>query len=311
MKLNLHVLSFKREHFLKKATILPTSKLTACFSGEGELPETNENSMPAQEEKTPEEITNPDAVCAFCKTDYGTPLNKLSVYPICNNCSVDLEKKIFPQWVKLFFGGVILLVVFSIFWNWRFYAAYNNLNKANMAFSKSDVSNAAQFMSKAAEEVPETRDLVQMAAYFRGIEFLSKDKSASALAEFNKCTDLDADFHINQWILNSEIGVAYDKKDYPMFLKTSRAVLELDSTVAQSWAGVASAYACLYAQNGQDSLKQLSLQYLHKARKMDDTSVISKDYTGRILYRIDSKQIISRDEFLKKFPNGYTSALNK
>ncbi|MFC0514319.1 hypothetical protein ACFFGT_08915 [Mucilaginibacter angelicae] len=311
MKLNLPVLNFKREHVSKTAMVRPIFNLTVYFSGEGELPESKENSIPAQQAETPEETINPGTVCAFCKKDYGTLLNKLSVYPICDNCSVDLEKKIFPQWVKLFFGGVILLVVFSIFWNWRFYAGYNNLNKANIAFSKSDVSNAAQFMTKAAEEVPETRDLVQMAAYFRGIDFLSKDKSAFALAEFNKCKDLGADFHINQWILNSEIGVAYDKKDYPMFLKTSRAVLELDSTVAQSWAGVASAYACLYAQNGQDSLKQLSLQYLQKARKLDDTSTVSKDYTGRILYRIDSKQIISRDEFLKKFPNGYTSALNK
>jgi hypothetical protein len=115
MKLNLPVLNFKREHSPKMAMIRPTLNLTAYFSGEGELPETNENSMPAQEAKTPEEIANPDAVCAFCKTDYGTPLNKLSVYPICDNCSIDLKKKIFPQWVKLFFGGVILLVVFSIF----------------------------------------------------------------------------------------------------------------------------------------------------------------------------------------------------
>lgn len=284
---------------------------TVYFSGEGEFPQSNEDSVPVQQAENLEEIASSDAVCAFCKTDFGTPLNKISVYPICDNCSADLKKKIFPQWVKLFFGGVILLVIFSIFWNWRFFAAYNNLKKANIASSKSDVSNAAYFMTKAAEEVPETRDLVEMAAYFRGIEFLSKDKSALALAEFNKCTDLGGDFHVNQLVLNAEVGAAYDKKDYPMFLKTSRAVLELDSTVAQSWAGVASAYACLYAQNGQDSLKQLSLQYLQKARKMDDTSAISKDYTGRILYRIDSKQIISRDQFLKKFPNGYISALNK
>jgi hypothetical protein len=103
------------------------------------------------------------------------------------------------------------------------------------------------------------------------------------------------------------MGSGYDKKDYNLFLTSAKAFLQLDTTQAQSWGSVASAYACIYAQNSADSAKQLSLKYYRKAKILNDSSADAKEYLGRILYRLDSKQIISKDEFDKKFPNGYTS----
>jgi tetratricopeptide (TPR) repeat protein len=250
-----------------------------------------------------------ESVCAFCKNDYGHLLNKLSVYPICDSCKVALNKQIFPTWVKLFFGGVLLVVVFSIFWNWRFYSAYINFQKANKAYFKQNTTDAAKFMTKAAEDVPETPDIAKMAAYFRGIDLLVKDKSTAALAEFNKCRDLSPDFKVNLYVLQAEMGSGYDKKDYKLFLSAAKASLQLDTNQSQSWAAVASAYACLYSQNNADSLKQLSLNYIHKAKRLDDTSATAKEFYGRVLYRLDSKQVISRDQFLKKFPKGYTSLI--
>jgi hypothetical protein len=260
------------------------------------------------EEGTANEPAAPDSVCAFCKNDFqGVTLNKISAYPICDSCKVNLDKKIFPLWVKLFFAGVIFIVVFSMFWNWRFYKGYIDIGKANRAFTARKVSDAATLMENAAADVPEVKEISALASYFKAVDLLQTDKSTEALAVLDNCKDLPPDFHINQLVLQAEMGSGFDKKDYNLFLTSSKALLQLDSTKADAWASVSSAYACLYSQNGSDSAKALSIRYLNRAKKLDDTSADAKEYLGRILYRLDSKQIISKDEFDKKFPNGYTS----
>lgn len=287
-------------HILQKeCSQIPERRFTiSCIESDG----INSNEIPVD---GPSDSPS-GSICSFCKKDFGTPLNKLSVYPICKDCKLNLNKSIFPAWVKLFFGGILLIVAFSIFWNWRFYSAYINIKKANKAFSEKNTGNAANLMSKAAGQVPEANDLAAMAAYFKGIDLLSKDKSTLALIEFNKCNALSPDFHVNEYTLQAQMGSGFDNKDYNLFLTASKNFLQLDTTSAQSWAGVSSAYACLYAQNNIDSLKQLSLKYFNKAKMLDDTSSGAKEYYELIHYRLNSKQIITRDQFHKKFPQGYT-----
>lgn len=254
------------------------------------------------------EETLSETTCAFCKTNFGvTKLQKLSVYPICDACKTELDQKIFPSWVKLFFAGVLVLVFFSIFWNWRFYSAYFNIKKSFSAIAKNDVPQASFFMGKAASDVPEAKEIGEMDAYYKALGFIAKDKTTLALTELEKCKDLPTDFHINELTLQAEMGSAFDKQDYQLFLTTAKAFLQLDTTKSQSWASVSSAYACLYAQNNTDTLRQQALTYISKAKAIDDTSADAKDYYGIIQYRIDSRQIITREQYKQKFPNGYTS----
>ena len=286
---------------VRSAGVLQSRHAICCT---GDLPVTD---GPEGEENIKPESTS-GTVCAFCKTDYKYPLDRLSVYPICPTCKVELDKKIFPLWVKLFFAGVIVLVIFSVIWNWRFFESYSDFkNGMKAAYQEKDAPRAASLLTKASKEVPEAHDLASMANYFTGIDLLTKDRSTEALTAFNKCDGLPPEMHLNQLVLQAEIGSGYDKGDYKLFLTASKAFLALDTTQSQSWAGVASAYACLYAQSNQDSLKRLSLQYFHKAKSMDDTSAAAKEFYGRILYRLDTRQIIKKDEYDKKFPNGYTS----
>ena len=279
-----------------------THHYSISCSGEISENEHGEISQNPQEE----EIAS-KSICAFCNTDFGTRLNKLSVYPICDSCKVNLDKRIFPAWVKLFFAGVLVLVVFSIFWNWRFYSAYLDLKKANQASEQKNVTGAADYMTRASKEVPEAQDVGEMASYYTGIDLLTKDKSTQALKEFDNCKDLPPELHVNDLVLQAEMGSGFDKKDYKLFLTASKAFLKLDTTQAQSWAGVASAYACLYAQNNADSLKEQSLKYFNKARALDDTSAAAKEFYGRISYRLDTRQIISKEQYDQKYPKGYTT----
>jgi hypothetical protein len=253
------------------------------------------------------EVPSSNTICAFCNQDFGdTPLGKLSVYNICDNCKVNIDKQIFPLWVKGFFAAVLILVIFSIFWNWRFFMAYHQVSSANAAFVKGDVANAAYYMKKASDNVPDVKDIAMIAVYFDGIYLLTQDKSAAALAEFNRCKDnLPADLNVKLYLLQAEMGAAYDAKNYPLFVSASKEWLQTDTTKSMQWASVASAYACMYAQNGADSSKQQAMKYLNRAKAIDSTSADSREYTGRIMYRIDSRQVISIAEYHKKFPKGY------
>jgi tetratricopeptide (TPR) repeat protein len=247
-------------------------------------------------------------ICFVCGKDNGdTSLSKLSYYAICDTCNTELKARIFPNWVKGFFAAIILLVIFSSAWNWRFFQSYKNLKSSNAAFSTGNYEKASTLMKKASEQVPEVEDLKTLYFYFNGIDLLSKDKGYAALKEFNKCKDkIPEDYPIDRLIIEAKLGASFDQHDYMGFLSSAQEYLEIDSTNAMSWATVASAYACLYATKKNDSLKTLCIQHLNKAQTIDSASHDMIDYYKMISYRMDSKEILTRAEYQKKFPGGYS-----
>ena len=161
-------------------------------------------------------------------------------------------------------------------------------------------------MSDASKKVPEVDDLNTMADYLHGLSLLADDKSAEALEVFNKCKDnLPPDYNISSLILRAKLGVSFDTKDYNQFLALSKENLALDSTQARNWAAVASAYACVYADKGQDSSKLSAYALLNKAKLIDSTSEDNREYYNMIEYRIYSRKIIKHDDFTKQFPHGW------
>jgi hypothetical protein len=128
-------------------------------------------------------------ICAFCNLDDGLPLNKISDFPVCSACEIKVHNRTFPTWVKAFFGGVLLIVVFSFFWNWKYYQAYSAINQSTHYLNEGNLQKAFAFMSDASKKVPEVDDLNTMAEYLHGLSLLTDDKSAEALEAFNKCKD--------------------------------------------------------------------------------------------------------------------------
>lgn len=247
-------------------------------------------------------------ICSSCNKDFeNIELKKISTYPICDECYTIIKNKTFPTWVKGFFIGILVIVILGFVWNWKFYQAYNSIKQSNDFFQKGDYTNASILMNEASKKVPEVEDVKTIAAYFRGIELLSKDKSTEALIEFNKCKDkIPPEYNINRLIIQAKIGSSFDKGDYEGFLEASKEILSIDSTVAFSLTSVASAYACIYADKGKEDAKQNAILYLKKAQAIDDTTKELKAYYNMIEYRIDSRKIIRREDFVKQFPNGWT-----
>jgi hypothetical protein len=247
-------------------------------------------------------------ICSSCMKDFGDiELNKISTYPFCKDCDVAIKNKAFPVWVKAFFIGILIIVVFSFAWNWKYYRAYQDIQKANKSVEQGDFANASLLMNSASIDVPEVEDLRTFASYFKGIELLQKDKGNEALAELEKCrSKVPPDYPLENLIIQARIGASFDNNDYDGFLKAAKEKLALDTTQAVSLTSVASAYACLYAKKGREGYKASALEYLQRAKEIDSTSSDMKQYYNMIDYRIDTRKIIRREEFVKQFPNGWT-----
>lgn len=247
-------------------------------------------------------------ICSSCHKDFDNiELKKMSSFPICDECEVNIKNRTFPTWVKGFFVCILIIVLGSFFWNFKYFQAYLDIKKSNNFFEKEDYSNARILMSNASERLPEVEDLKTIASYYHGIELLSKDSSSEALMEFDKCKDkLPLDFNLHTLIVQARIGSSFDNKDYNAFLDATKENLELDTTLAISQASVASAYSCIYADNGNDTAKQNAFLYLKKAKAIDDTSQAMQEYYNMVEYRIETRKIIRREDFIKQFPNGWT-----
>jgi hypothetical protein len=257
--------------------------------------------------KVVEECFDP-TVCAFCQKDNGDiDFPKTSKYPICNDCAVDIKSRTFPNWVKAFFAGIIVIVIFSFTWNWKYYQAYRNIKLSSVAMAEGNYASASSLMSFASEKVPEVADLKTLESYYKGLDFMTKDRNTEALVEFNKCkNDLPLDYHMSELLINARIGSCFENKDYKGFLDASKENLAVDTTLALSWACVGSAYACLYADKGQESDKTLAINNLDKAKSKEKITDDIKSYYNMIEHRLYTRQIITREAFNKQYPNGWT-----
>lgn len=245
-------------------------------------------------------------ICSSCSKDSGdSPLRRLGSYPICDSCEQALQAKIFPAWVKAFFAGVMLLVVFSLAWNWRFIEAYYQIKKTEDVLVSGSVNEAADLFAGISTNVPEISDFRQMANYYKGLRLLQEDHGVEALEAFRSCTALPRDYGIPALTIHAEISVSFNKKDYSGFVDAAHRYLSYD-TSSIALAQMASAYACLYAEQKSDSVKRLAMEYLQKAISTQDTTRFFADYVNRIEHRLATHEIIDKEVFDARFPNGWT-----
>jgi hypothetical protein len=249
-------------------------------------------------------------VCINCGKDNGSlELPILAGQPVCEQCMTYFKNRPYPPWIKLAMAGLAAIVVFSFVWNWRFVQAYMDLRNIKAAVRTADIEKASKLFHSAAVNVPEAKWLSAMATVYDGIQMLKEDKSAEAMKLFNSCkADIPPGFPMNELIQNAECGIAFDEKDYDKFL--AMAIQKQDSHPNDPFnvAQVASAYACKYAVTDDEQFKQQSLDLLNKSKSMFEKKGgldRFEEYEDRILYRIETREIISRNEFNKKFPNGW------
>ena len=107
-------------------------------------------------------------------------------------------------------------------------------------------------------------------------------------------------------------GAAYARQDYDSFVALTEKVWN-EVPQSDTAAAVASALACKYAVSGDLNYRQRSEEMLAKAQQLAHGDAAHEqefqEYSERIRYRLDTRQIISKQQYDEKF-RGAKSKLN-
>lgn len=246
-------------------------------------------------------------ICNSCETDFGdTELAKAGPYPLCVPCLKALRNKTFPMWVKAFFAAILAIVMFGFIWNWRYYRAYQELNESGELFAQGDYKGAASRMALASDDVPEVEDLKTLRSYYTGFALLSEENGAEALPYFLACSGkMPESYKVELCIQQGIMDKSFKEKRYRDLLAAAKKTSAFLPKDAWALAAISSAFAAVYAQEGQTSDRDSSLIYLQRAHEIDSTSSGQKEYEERIHHRLATREVITQKEFKKRFPGGW------
>jgi hypothetical protein len=248
-------------------------------------------------------------VCYHCGEDNGNePLETLATLPTCRQCADTFRNRPYPPWVKGFFAALAVVVIVALVWNMRFAAAYWQLRGLGKVMEGGDIQKGAAMMASISDKVPESPFFADLASYFKGAALMDENKPQEALAAFESCgSSLPAEYKVGQQITSAKIAIAFDKGEYDRFLELAMKLHSEEPSHPMHLGQVGSAYACKYAQAGNEEFKQKAFEYVEKAKQEPVEGFDVAEYEQRIMHRLETREIIDRDEFLKRFPDGYRS----
>jgi hypothetical protein len=250
-------------------------------------------------------------ICIGCGLDNGdADLAMLGQLPVCQACETLFKNRPFPGWIKGALVAMVILVISILAWNSRFIRAYYELRCFASEMAMGDLQRGAPHFISASRLVPENVELQTYGAFYEGVLLLGQDKSAEALKLLQSCVGrVAAETNIDELIMDAKVGVAFDQGDYDQFLQLA---LEMDAkhkddpVYAEQ---LASAYACKYAETQNEQYKIKSLAALDRSKTLvslkPEFQTFYADYEQRILHRLYTREIISRNEFQKRYPNGW------
>ncbi len=248
-------------------------------------------------------LTDP-TICSRCGADGGQQeYGVLLEAPVCDSCREHMQKYPFPLWIKAACLGLIVLVVFTISWNWRFFRARILMERGTRAgFLEGRFAEGAEQIQTAAGLVPESDDLATLYNFMSGVVEMRAKNNEKVLGHFGQCSGLPPDYGVDSMIIQCRIGLAFDNKDYGEFLKLALQIQESSPGHPRSVAQVSSAYACLYAANGNEIDKEKAMEFLVRAEKLSESTPDPEfdEYKTRILYRIETREVITREEYYNR-----------
>lgn len=247
-------------------------------------------------------------ICAKCQVDHDeTELHQIANNPICEGCLKTLEQSIVPSWVKVFMVGIILLVAFSTYWNYKYYTAYEDLNLSVRESENGNFSDAALYSRSASNLVPELSDLNLLANYYEGVNQYqqggyveAKSKLQDAFGVFGPDnTDL------NYLIANCDISICIENDDFIGAIRNAKILVRINSHDPFNLSSLSSMYSLIYAHDGEQAYADSSLIYLNKARDILKPTDNLDSYINLIEYRLATRDPISSADFYTKYPEGW------
>lgn len=258
------------------------------------------------------------SACLRCGTDLdGQETRPLGELFVCVPCDEALRNRPFPPWLKVAAVFVLGMVIVSFIYNARFIQAKIALKSMERAMAAGDLDSGAKFAESAARHVPESPQLAQLARQFAAmIEFgaavalLQKDGNENEAIERIKAIrgDLPAGYQTQAQVfcVAAEGSLAFDRKDYDDFLKKAEEMVKLEPNSARTEGARASALAAKYAATGDESFKAKALESFKRCEQLDGGKITSLgDFPTRFSHRLATREILSREEFQKRYPQGW------
>lgn len=247
-------------------------------------------------------------ICFRCKNDHGDlALASVSTLPVCEPCHSFVMHHPFPVWVKASFAALVALAVVSFAHNYRFFAAYAEVQQATRAIKSQQLPRAWSLMESAAQHVPEDAELQSAASFYHGLQLMQEGHFADAAELLRRCRQAHPESPvIGQLLLKAEGAAAFEQQDYDAMLAKQLALMRMLPEDPMAVASVSSAYACKYAVSGEEQFKKESLRYLERARGMaprDQTQFA--EYEVRVHHRLTTREILSPREFEQRYPQGW------
>jgi hypothetical protein len=249
-------------------------------------------------------------VCARCSADNGDDeWPTVAGLPACTTCELFLRNRPFPAWLKISMAVFLCVAGAAFLYNWRFFMGYVELVRGQHALEDGQVERGMALYASAAARIPEMPELSVLPNFFEAQKLIAEemyDEGLDLLRRTRQFAGPDMAGVYRQVELQAEIGKAFDGKDYDAFLAFANEAAELAPDSPSALGGVASAYACKYAVSGDESFRRQSLEHLERARAMARADHEEfKEYETRIQHRLHTREILSREQFYKEFPNGW------
>ncbi len=241
-------------------------------------------------------------VCSQCNMDNGSiELETVLGQPLCEACRESVSVR-FPMWIKVAFVGLLVLAGYSLVRNARFFMAHREAKQAVAASKDGDADQAYALMEKSYGRVPESTELGAMRDLFWAIKLVHdrKDQEAKEALKALKAA-FPNDPLVDDLLLHVEGSLAFDAQDYDRFLEIELKRLKAspENETAISW--VASAHACKFAVTGAEKHRMEAMRLMEKLEKKAGQEEWFVDFKARMLHRMDSREIITKEEYEKRF----------
>jgi len=246
-------------------------------------------------------------VCGICGHDAGTvELATVGDVPVCEPCEGKLRNRPYPLWVKAALAAVLALTMVAMVRNYRFFQGYFAAKQADRAAAKGDFEMAAARLESASVSIPEIGQYQYGAKLYRAFALMQEDRSAEALPILQEIVkQTPGEPKLRRLVLQADMGVAFDTKDYARMVKSAKEIVELNPDETMAKLSLASAYACLFAATGDEAARKESLSRLPSEDERATLSPEEQKYVNRIEYRLATRDIILSKEFDRRFPQGW------
>ena len=212
---------------------------------------------------------------------------------------VEVNNVTIPSWVIWFVGLILAMSVFGFIYFHRYTKSIHDYKFAISAYQEGDFETAEKYSASASALVPDNKEFLSLMYYISGIKNYSESNFAEALEFLEKYLSYESDdAFIDELVTSMKISNAFEDKDYSLMADLSEQLYSNYSDEPQVILQYASALACKYAdsENSDDYNKALELIETARTYELDDSNI---DYIKRIEYRLSTKNIISKAEYMQ------------